>query len=305
MIKNLTGACTLFLIQSLHFFFLLSLNIIIIWVYIYSAFLSQSQEQPKIIEPLDYEAVVFQRKAQIHSDPHRDLLLCPVDDVSVSFLVLDLFPTVPSWPVATRFLPIYFTTVILWIYLTLTQAVEVQNMLGFFFIWVWLICWLKCNFVRDAFLRGHSSDIFSFASELASVFTSVMLVLCLPHCQNVGHLTPLVHESEDRCKKKKTSCEHLEGKIGHIVPLTLWHNCCVSLCLCSGGPDCPAEEDGCSLGATECRVGSQESVCQRGSIVRHWTMHVACSGRSYEGKIDIFTTLLRMTDPWTSPLSEM
>lgn len=42
------------------------------------------QEQPKIIEPLDYEAVVFQRKAQIHSDPHRDLLLCPVDDVSVS-----------------------------------------------------------------------------------------------------------------------------------------------------------------------------------------------------------------------------
>ncbi|KAM3591225.1 uncharacterized protein V6R79_024850 [Siganus canaliculatus] len=39
-------------------------------------------EQPKIIEPLDYEAVVFQRKAQIHSDPHRDLLLCPVDDVS-------------------------------------------------------------------------------------------------------------------------------------------------------------------------------------------------------------------------------
>lgn len=46
-----------------------------------------SQEQPKIIEPLDYEAVVFQRKAQIHSDPHRDLLLCPVDDVSVSPLI--------------------------------------------------------------------------------------------------------------------------------------------------------------------------------------------------------------------------
>lgn len=46
-----------------------------------------SQEQPKIIEPLDYEAVVFQRKAQIHSDPHRDLLLCPVDDVSVSLLI--------------------------------------------------------------------------------------------------------------------------------------------------------------------------------------------------------------------------
>uniref|UniRef100_A0AAY4EL79 Dedicator of cytokinesis 11 n=1 Tax=Denticeps clupeoides TaxID=299321 RepID=A0AAY4EL79_9TELE len=41
-------------------------------------------EQPKIIEPLDYENVVFQRKAQIHSDPHRDLLLCPPDDVSES-----------------------------------------------------------------------------------------------------------------------------------------------------------------------------------------------------------------------------
>jgi len=42
------------------------------------------QEQPKIIEPLDYESVVFQRKAQIHSDPQRDLLLWPADDVSVS-----------------------------------------------------------------------------------------------------------------------------------------------------------------------------------------------------------------------------
>uniref|UniRef100_A0A8C1F763 Dedicator of cytokinesis 11 n=1 Tax=Cyprinus carpio carpio TaxID=630221 RepID=A0A8C1F763_CYPCA len=41
-------------------------------------------EQPKIIEPLDYENVVFQRKAQIHSDPQRDLLLWPADDVSVS-----------------------------------------------------------------------------------------------------------------------------------------------------------------------------------------------------------------------------
>lgn len=50
-------------------------------------FFSSYQEQPKIIEPLDYEAVVFQRKAQIHNDPHRDLLLCPVDDVSVSTFV--------------------------------------------------------------------------------------------------------------------------------------------------------------------------------------------------------------------------
>lgn len=42
------------------------------------------KEQAKIIEPLDYENVVFQRKAQIHSDPQRDLLVWPADDVSVS-----------------------------------------------------------------------------------------------------------------------------------------------------------------------------------------------------------------------------
>lgn len=58
------------------------------------------QEQPKIIEPLDYEAVVFQRKAQIHSDPHRDLLLCPVDDVSVSPFMLSrcvLWDSLSPW----------------------------------------------------------------------------------------------------------------------------------------------------------------------------------------------------------------
>uniref|UniRef100_A0A8C4ISB3 Dedicator of cytokinesis 11 n=1 Tax=Dicentrarchus labrax TaxID=13489 RepID=A0A8C4ISB3_DICLA len=54
-------------------------------------------EQPKIIEPLDYEAVVFQRKAQIHSDPHRDLLLCPVDDVS-SQIARQRRTVVPSVP---------------------------------------------------------------------------------------------------------------------------------------------------------------------------------------------------------------
>ncbi|RVE60178.1 hypothetical protein OJAV_G00178310 [Oryzias javanicus] len=55
-------------------------------------------EQPKIIEPLDYEAVVFQRKAQIHSDPHRDLLLCPVDDVSESRIPRQRRTVVPSVP---------------------------------------------------------------------------------------------------------------------------------------------------------------------------------------------------------------
>ncbi|CAL8326583.1 unnamed protein product [Lota lota] len=55
-------------------------------------------EKPKIIEPLDYEAVVFQRKAQIHSDPHRDLLLCPVDDVSESQLSRQRRTVVPTVP---------------------------------------------------------------------------------------------------------------------------------------------------------------------------------------------------------------
>ncbi|XP_055085020.1 dedicator of cytokinesis protein 11 isoform X2 [Periophthalmus magnuspinnatus] len=55
-------------------------------------------EQPKIIEPLDYENVVFQRKAQIHSDPHRDLLLCPVDDVSEVQISRQRRTVVPSVP---------------------------------------------------------------------------------------------------------------------------------------------------------------------------------------------------------------
>uniref|UniRef100_A0A669CYV0 Dedicator of cytokinesis 11 n=1 Tax=Oreochromis niloticus TaxID=8128 RepID=A0A669CYV0_ORENI len=54
------------------------------------------QEQPKIIEPLDYEAVVFQRKAQIHSDPYRDLLLCPVDDSQISRQRRTVVPSVPQ-----------------------------------------------------------------------------------------------------------------------------------------------------------------------------------------------------------------
>uniref|UniRef100_H2TTJ1 Dedicator of cytokinesis 11 n=1 Tax=Takifugu rubripes TaxID=31033 RepID=H2TTJ1_TAKRU len=55
-------------------------------------------EQPKIIEPLDYEAEVFQRKAQIHNDPHRDLLLCPLDDVSESQISRQRRTIVPSVP---------------------------------------------------------------------------------------------------------------------------------------------------------------------------------------------------------------
>uniref|UniRef100_A0A8C1I5Y6 Dedicator of cytokinesis 11 n=1 Tax=Cyprinus carpio TaxID=7962 RepID=A0A8C1I5Y6_CYPCA len=56
------------------------------------------QEQPKIIEPLDYENVVFQRKAQIHSDPQRDLLLWPADDVSEAQIERQRRTIVPSVP---------------------------------------------------------------------------------------------------------------------------------------------------------------------------------------------------------------
>ncbi|XP_048400109.2 dedicator of cytokinesis protein 11 isoform X2 [Stegostoma tigrinum] len=40
-------------------------------------------EKTKIIEPLDYENVIVQRKAQIQSDPLRDLLQFPLDEVSI------------------------------------------------------------------------------------------------------------------------------------------------------------------------------------------------------------------------------
>ncbi|XP_029462554.1 dedicator of cytokinesis protein 11 isoform X5 [Rhinatrema bivittatum] len=41
-------------------------------------------EKTRVVEPLDYENVISQRKAQIYSDPLRDLLLFPMDDVSIS-----------------------------------------------------------------------------------------------------------------------------------------------------------------------------------------------------------------------------
>ncbi|XP_051993414.1 dedicator of cytokinesis protein 11-like isoform X2 [Xyrauchen texanus] len=55
-------------------------------------------EQPKIIEPLNYEDVVFQRKAQIHNDPQRDLLLWPDDDVSEARIIRQRRTVVPSVP---------------------------------------------------------------------------------------------------------------------------------------------------------------------------------------------------------------
>uniref|UniRef100_A0A803VT66 Dedicator of cytokinesis 11 n=1 Tax=Ficedula albicollis TaxID=59894 RepID=A0A803VT66_FICAL len=44
------------------------------------------QEKTKVVEPLDYENVILQRRVQIYSDPLRDLLIFPIEDVSVSLL---------------------------------------------------------------------------------------------------------------------------------------------------------------------------------------------------------------------------
>ncbi|KAM8954282.1 LOW QUALITY PROTEIN: dedicator of cytokinesis protein 11 [Pelodytes ibericus] len=41
-------------------------------------------EKARMVEPLDYEAVISQRKAQIFSDPLRDLLMFPMEDVFIS-----------------------------------------------------------------------------------------------------------------------------------------------------------------------------------------------------------------------------
>nr|XP_056714924.1 dedicator of cytokinesis protein 11 [Euleptes europaea] len=47
---------------------------------------SAAQEKTKVIEPLDYENVISQRKAQIYSDPFRDLLMFPMEDVSIAVI---------------------------------------------------------------------------------------------------------------------------------------------------------------------------------------------------------------------------
>ncbi|XP_072732978.1 dedicator of cytokinesis protein 11 isoform X3 [Ciconia boyciana] len=43
-------------------------------------------EKTKVVEPLDYENVILQRKVQIYSDPLRDLLIFPIEDVSISVI---------------------------------------------------------------------------------------------------------------------------------------------------------------------------------------------------------------------------
>uniref|UniRef100_A0A8B9CML7 Dedicator of cytokinesis 11 n=1 Tax=Anser brachyrhynchus TaxID=132585 RepID=A0A8B9CML7_9AVES len=48
-----------------------------------SPFVMSILEKTKVVEPLDYENVILQRKVQIYSDPLRDLLIFPIEDVSV------------------------------------------------------------------------------------------------------------------------------------------------------------------------------------------------------------------------------
>lgn len=43
------------------------------------------QVKPKVIEPLDYENVLVQRKTQILSDVLRDMLQFPLEDFEVHF----------------------------------------------------------------------------------------------------------------------------------------------------------------------------------------------------------------------------
>jgi hypothetical protein len=42
------------------------------------------QAKPKLIEPLDYENVIVQKKTQILNDCLREMLLFPYDDFQVS-----------------------------------------------------------------------------------------------------------------------------------------------------------------------------------------------------------------------------
>lgn len=60
-----------------RYLYLLSLTLL-------TLFLSLIKEKTKIVEPLDYENVITQRKTQIYSDPLRDLLMFPMEDISVS-----------------------------------------------------------------------------------------------------------------------------------------------------------------------------------------------------------------------------
>lgn len=54
-----------------------------VFFFIYACSCVCLQVKPKVIEPLDYESVLVQRKTQILSDVLRDMLQFPIDDFQV------------------------------------------------------------------------------------------------------------------------------------------------------------------------------------------------------------------------------
>jgi hypothetical protein len=42
------------------------------------------QNKPQLVEPIDFETFILRNKTVLQNDPQRELLLYPLDDVSVS-----------------------------------------------------------------------------------------------------------------------------------------------------------------------------------------------------------------------------
>lgn len=47
-------------------------------------FLLSLQSKPVIADPIDFEGFILKNKTLIQNDPQRELLMYPIDDVSVS-----------------------------------------------------------------------------------------------------------------------------------------------------------------------------------------------------------------------------
>lgn len=58
-------------------------KITIFTVHLRVSFVFFFQAKPKLVEPIDYENVIVQRKTQIINDALREMLLFPYDDFQV------------------------------------------------------------------------------------------------------------------------------------------------------------------------------------------------------------------------------